>query len=230
MENKSTNRVLSDEANNEQLRPTEVTGSPKFIPILFSTPMVQAILDGRKTQTRRSIKKQPIRQLQDVKMGYWSEEPENLKAPYIKCPYGQPGDILWVRETLEADFETDNRIVLSRYAADKSPVLYSTNDDYNGSVQHWESNKKAVPSIHMPKAACRIFLRVKSVRVERLGHISRGDAMAEGCPFPNMAKGLSPVDWFADLWNSINGPNAFESNPFVWVVEFRRVERPTGFL
>ena len=79
------------------------------------------------------------------------------------------------------------------------------------------------PAIHMPRAASRITLEVTGVRVERLQAISRGDAMAEGCPFANMAAGPDPRDWYRDLWNEINGPGAWDQSPWVWVVEFRRV-------
>lgn len=75
----------------------------------------------------------------------------------------------------------------------------------------------------MPRWASRILLEVTAVRVERLQDISRGDAMAEGCPFPNMAKGDDPRKWYADLWDQINGAGSWEANPWVWVVEFKRV-------
>ena len=85
----------------------------------------------------------------------------------------------------------------------------------------WEFKRR--PSIHMPRWASRILLEVVSVRVERLQDISRGDAMAEGCPFPNMAQGDDPRQWYAELWEQINGPGEWTANPWVWVVEFRRL-------
>jgi hypothetical protein len=86
------------------------------------------------------------------------------------------------------------------------------------------------PSIFMPKQACRLFLQVKNIRVERLQDISRGDAMAEGCPFPNMQKGPNPVGWFHDLWHKINGPTSWVKNPWVWVIEFEKIEKPENFI
>jgi hypothetical protein len=82
---------------------------------------------------------------------------------------------------------------------------------------------KWTPSIHMPRWASRILLEIVSVRVERLQEISRGDAMAEGCPFPNMADGDDPRQWYAGLWEQINGHGSWDANPWVWVVEFKRV-------
>ncbi|MGE5866558.1 MAG: hypothetical protein ACM32J_15885, partial [Rhizobacter sp.] len=80
------------------------------------------------------------------------------------------------------------------------------------------------PSIHMPRAASRITLEGTGVRVERLQDISRGDAMAEGCPSPNMRDGDDPRKWYADLWDSINGASScWDANPWVWVVEFKRI-------
>jgi hypothetical protein len=78
------------------------------------------------------------------------------------------------------------------------------------------------PSIHMPRWASRITLRITDIRVERLQEISRGDAMQEGCPFPNMAAGPNPRDWFRDLWNTVHSPVAWDANPWVWVVCFER--------
>jgi hypothetical protein len=76
----------------------------------------------------------------------------------------------------------------------------------------------------MPRWASRITLEITNIRVERLNEITRGDAMAEGCPFPNMADGPDPREWFFDLWESINGAGSSFANPWVWVIEFRKVE------
>lgn len=145
------------------------------------------------------------------------------------CPYGQPGDWLWVRETwagplADADEwdETNDPGELENprfceYAADGGPKPEYLNADEN-MVCRWTS------SIHMPRWASRITLEITGVRVERLQGISRGDAMAEGCPFPNMAKGGDPCGWYAELWESINGPGSWAANPWVWVIEFKRVK------
>lgn len=172
-------------------------------PIIFSAPMVLAILDGTKTQTRRLVKPQPRRVDCGVPFGdgpAWAHaEPGSA---VIRCPYGKRGDRLWVRESF-CD---------ARQAA-AGRVLYRASGD---TACCWK------PSIHMPRACSRIALDVTGVRVERLHQISRGDAMAEGCPFANMQNGESPVLWYEYLWRAINGPDSWDANPWVWVVEFRK--------
>lgn len=177
--------------------------SNKLRPILFSTEMVQAILDGRKTQTRLVVK--PKHEPTPHPFGV---------GEYFKhidlCPYGQPGDILWVRETFKK-LQTLNETLF----------LYKASPIINSNV-NWQ------PSIHMPFAAARIFLRVKTVRVERLQEISEDDAIAEGCCY---GKGDGTVDpavgnkHFPTLWQAINGPESWDANPWVWVVEFERISR-----
>jgi hypothetical protein len=205
-------------------------------PILFSAPMVRAILEGRKTVTRREVKKKAA--LDCLAAGF---EPAFLALPGNSdlCPYGQPGDRLWVRETTEADHDTCGVAVLSRYAVDKEPVLYSRSEDpeYDGTVAHWDYPRQSRPSIHMPRWACRILLEITAVRVERLQSISDVQAMAEGVRL--YADHAALGDWYhvdgkatysADprksfelLWSSINGPATWDANPWVWVVEFKRV-------
>jgi hypothetical protein len=207
----------------------------KHTPILFSTAMVQAILDGRKTQTRRVVKPQPDGFVDDPH--YETIVPYNGKivnglplaksvgglSPAIKCPYGQPGDVLWVRETWCPDF-IDEVVMRYVYKADNN-----------------EDRWKWKPSIHMPREAARLFLRIKSVRVERLLEISEEDALAEGIgrikvPHRNyelvyrdyLHHGVFfpvPLPSFTSLWQSINGPESWEANPWVWVVEFERITR-----
>lgn len=187
----------------------------KTHPILFSTPMVQAILDGRKTMTRRTIKPQPNLQLHNVNMGYWSAFPDIISYPYVKCPYGKVGDVLWVRESFR---KIEGNVTGSEH-------------DYEAEILYAADNSRGPfkPSIHMPKEACRLFLKITDVRVERLQDIYRGDCMAEGCPFPNIAKISNPKQWFSDLWKSINGPDSWEANPFVWVISFERTKKPHNF-
>ena len=216
-----------------------------FKPILFSTPMVQAILDGRKTQTRRIIKPQPLKQLFDVNMGYWSEEPSDLKQPYIKSKY-KVGDILWVRETWQQQYFEQE---IKKSWAGK---CYVAKDGFRYKADGVELDKsskafgKWKPSIFMPKEACRIFLEVTNVRVERLQEISVMDAINEGIQktwisddekstmwknYINNGKGSyhHPVKSFSSLWESINGKESWKSNPWVWVYDFERIERPLGF-
>lgn len=197
-------------------------------PILFSGEMVRAILDGRKTQTRRVVKPQPA---DDVivtvanaggcvaLMEYFGD----LDAPMICCPYGQPGDRLWVRETW-----TQNAVGDYLYCADWKNSGY----EYEG--VGWK------PSIHMRREASRLTLEVVSVRVERVNAISEDDAYAEGVTLPNGEPGIvndaelgrvvkyGHYQQFATLWDKINGQRdkgkyAWARNPWVWVVEFKRV-------
>lgn len=184
-------------------------------PILFSAPMVRALLAGTKTQTRRVVKKLP-----------WFDPPGNrwyipLGQRSFKCdaereawqhmpkccPYGQPGDRLWVRET----FMDLGACYLYRAdaGAEAERALAAPG-------QPWK------PAIHMPRAASRISLEVTGVRVERLQDISEADVQAEGCTGSPLGHAADAM-LYPKLWDSINGPGAWERNPFVWVVEFRRI-------
>lgn len=171
-------------------------------PILFSAPMVRALLDGTKTQTRRAWPTQPP---PGVPIGWVPGETSAGR-------YGKRGDRLWVRETWAAPHQYDG------HQPAHIPALtrwhYAATEERGG--LRWR------PSIHMPRVASRMTLQITDVRVERLQAISRGDAMAEGCPFANMAAGPDPRAWYADLWDAINGAGAWDSNPWLWVVEFHR--------
>lgn len=167
-------------------------------PMLFSAPMIRAILAGTKTQTRRTVKPSKYVAMSSTAIRL-SGDPAKLP-----CPYGNVGDRLWVREAF-CD---------ARQAA-AGRVLYRASDD---TACRW------TPSIHMPRSASRITLEVTGVRVELLQAVSRGDAMAEGCPFANMATGPDPRQWYAELWDQINGAGAWDANPWVWAVSFKRVE------
>jgi len=182
-------------------------------PILFSAEMVRAILDGRKTQTRRAIKPVPT-----FNGGGACHDADALQQDYVEpywvfpetCKYGQPGDLLWVRETWARHASGVD------YAADFAAVS-------RPQAGPWR------PSIHMPRWASRITLRITDIRVERLQDISEDDARAEGC---DPARWIDETDvgmegyreGFAKLWNKINGPGAWEENPWVWVVAFERVK------
>lgn len=206
-------------------------------PILFSTEMVQAILEGRKTQTRRIIKPQPkegiITTAFDFKKGFYAskikieENPDRFEITKLFKPKYQTGDILWVRESFA-----------------KPPIYafgvkYIYKAGFNESICGWK------PSIHMPKEAARIFLEVTNVRVERLRDISEDDAIAEGVEIIDYAESIFPVFRkynlkekkgtlyprlsFRTLWEKINGQDSWESNPWVWVYEFKVVEKPKDF-
>lgn len=184
-------------------------------PILFSGTMVRAILEGRKTQTRRLVKPAPIF-CSNVGWEVFTPRDGALPLDQVACPYGQPGDRLWVRETW-APNSVGSAIALILKSAPQPGVYYAAT--HTGRVGwRWR------PSIHMPRWASRITLEVVAVRVQRLQDISRGDAMAEGCPFANMADGGDPRIWYSWLWNQINGDGSWDANPWVWVIEFKRVE------
>ncbi len=204
-------------------------------PILFSGPMVRALLDGSKTQTRRVVKPQPTH-FNPVGVPR-RVIPTGGPSDVIRCPYGQPGDRLWVRESWQFYDWTEDGQPCARFAADNATtwplripeeqadrlneIWAGLSAPENYSIDNHARDRRWRPSIHMPRWASRITLEITGVRVERLQDITRGDAMSEGCPFPNMAKGEDPRKWYADLWNEINGPAAWDANPWVWVVEFR---------
>lgn len=213
----------------------------KVSPILFNADMVRAILDGRKTQTRRPVKYIPElgeptgwcgRQDVVVKFGGSVER---------FCPHGRPGDRLWVRETTRADVDltlTDHA-EMSLYAADNAPVLYSMSEDpeYNGSLAHWDYPRKTRPSIHMPRWASRITLEITGVRVELVQNISEDDAISDAglesmipehiwyIPGTDSQTTRDPIYAFEHVWDACYGKtcHSWTANPWVWVIEFRRV-------
>jgi hypothetical protein len=204
-------------------------------PILFSAPMVRALLDGSKTQTRRVVKPQPEAEHGGEPYwfvgGYRAWRARSCTDPIrsgshneIACPYGQPGGQLWVRETWARDDEDGG-------------LCYRADIGKGGDADDWERNRldgvprfRWRPSIHMPRAASRITLEITGVRVERLQDISPEDCWAEGIQEMRDAgdengelRGSVKQDYQA-LWESINGPGSWDANPWVWVVEFKRVE------
>ena len=184
-------------------------------PILFSGPMVRAILDGRKTQTRRvCVGQRELSRAADFQIS--------------RCPHGQPGDRLWVRETW-------GRIhpgALSKLDPDPKStfwrIAYRADGETVPSME--EHGEKWKPSIFMPEFASRITLEIESVRVDRVQEITEEDAKAEGVEFmrfhPDSDETLSSRDLFEILWDSINLERGFgwESNPWVWVITFRRIK------
>ena len=219
-------------------------------PILFSAPMVRAILEGRKTVTRRAVRAgfnpddlEGTLSASECRKLY-RELPQHFGASYF-CPYGQPGDRLWVRETfidlrgtgVEHRPDPDGPRQRYAYAADCRPGSHS--DEARKDV-----GLKYKPSIHMPRAACRILLEITDVRVERLqdgegetafesryiaegiNRIHQGDGDYAFHPFksePGPGNWTDPFDAWRELWVSINGAESWNANPWVWVVEFKRV-------
>jgi hypothetical protein len=213
-------------------------------PILFSTPMVQAILEGRKTMTRRTVKL-PKNWIPEDDLWDWVAlqdfHPEIFKY--------KVGDVLWVRETFYSGYvldENDN-------VPDNAPLEYwyfaDTRDSRPGDMSDEKcmflfGNDKKIwpswkPSIFMPKAACRIFLEITDVKVERLQDISEEDAINEGVELlPNNRYKyylseyfdcINAVHSFQTLWKSINGAESWEANPFVWAIEFKQITKPENF-
>lgn len=204
----------------------------KETPIIFSSNMVEALLKGQKTQTRRIIKKQPDKDkhsfisqstvLDASNRITWTYSDENsINCLEVKFPYGKIGDFLWVKET----FLNLNKI-------DESPnYIYKagniTLDMFGG--KKWKS------ALFMPKSAARIWLRITNVQVKRLIDISKDDAIAEGIerdhilhwwknyldkPLPGTS---DPIESFKTLWQSIYSEESWNDNPLVWVIEFERI-------
>ncbi|EKN5943468.1 hypothetical protein DVP82_21265 [Yersinia enterocolitica] len=199
------------------------TGSvnSKERPILFNAEMVQAILSGRKTQTRRIISEKTLH-LFDVAASAGECHPLELcddrsQSYYLEfCPLGKPGDQLWVREAFAAGLCTESTLA---YRA-----THKTEDLEEG----WGETIKWTPSIHMPRWASRINLLITGVRVERLQDISDADARAEGCAYGRgngeIDLAVRPENHFPTLWASIYGAESWQANPWVWVIEFERME------
>lgn len=231
----------------------------KTRPILFSTPMIQALLDGRKTITRRAIKWEALHKQAGISfpskvrlawfrlLKNWGLDAGDGVMREVNCPYGKPGDLLWVRETLVED--CNHSVSLVGY---KAGVAF---------VKHpWDCPRHYIPSIHMKRIYSRLTLEITDIRVERLNDISEEDAKAEGIFFTDYGRncfhyGGPPADvgdcpsgevthpqrngwsWkntkhhdqclgtartgFMNLWQSINGPDSWEANPWVWCVSFR---------
>jgi hypothetical protein len=186
-------------------------------PILFSAPMVRALLAGTKTQTRRLCKAGKVHDdgddyRDDDGWPLFDASRDGCGDVRIASPYGQPGDRLWVRETFaKVDGQTQPWI----------------ETDYRATYTHGDRlgdtlgiKKRWTPAIHMPRAASRINLDVTGVRVEQLQDISEADAKAEGSPLASGS--YSHRGWYRELWGEINGPGSWDANPWVWVIEFRR--------
>lgn len=203
------------------------TTAAKEHPILFSTPMVQAILEGRKTQTRRIVKF-PLRHPEyELRIGEGETAP-----PVCFCKYSV-GDILWVRETW-------GRIQPTHATPDGRPYdgWFTFKADYEDEKPGWEEGNYIFsgwkPSIHLPRKVCRLFLEVENIKVERLHDISEEDAISEGVEQnrdgswhdyiePNRLCQDAAKPSFHSLWMKINGEKSWQSNPWVWVISFKPI-------
>lgn len=228
-------------------------------PILFSAPMVRAILEGRKTQTRRVVRKQfgPDAEPAEVAAtspegwqitghsGLWWDDAGACIDDAIRCPYGQPGDRLWVREAFRTE-EGYDRIKPSRLPVAGQGETLAVPFWYDAGLSGGPYSKypeglrpgKYRPGMFMPRAASRILLEVTGIRVERIADISEADAAAEGLyndgdvPFngpwfidQHDTQGYSmATDCYCALWEQINGAGSWFENPWVWVIEFRQVK------
>lgn len=202
--------------------------------MIFNSEMVRAILDGRKTQTRRIIKdctvgRDPISKFIQIGKKFIGCYPEDVPELIRECcPYGVPGDRIWVRETWAE-------------AGASAPDLKLYRANYPAHVPtHYENVPPAedvrwTPSIHMPRWASRITLEITGVRVEQLKSISEEEARSEGVArlregfWKHYQPGwtqhqLSARRSFATLWDSIYGSGEWDRNPWVWVIEFKRIE------
>jgi hypothetical protein len=200
-------------------------------PILFSKPMVFAIMDGIKTQTRRVVKPQPDEYAAmqgDQCMLVHDSSPDMHNSELIACPYGKPGDQLWVKETVWVDADT------------KEFKWYAHQRIFK--VDRVRDNARLWPSIHMKRAWSRIQLEITGIRVERLQDISEDDAKAEGVESDHTefemiywVEGVtgyklseryaaSAKEAYQRLWETINGDGSWDANPWVWVVEFKVVK------
>ena len=220
-------------------------------PILFSGPMVRAILEGRKTQTRRILDPQP----EDPPAGWYPDAynktldwcfwgprktPDSGRCtlPLFRNKYGQTGDRLWVREAWCCKMEggsfvyNENGDYACHYKADGVYVEAVDGDGFKRYNRKGYEASPWSPSIYMPRWASRITLEIESVRVERLQEISRQDAKAEGF-WPSQYNGLeswngqsygSANHAFEACWKDINGPGSWDQNPWIWVIQFKRLE------
>lgn len=198
-------------------------------PILFSAPMVRAILDGSKTQTRRIIKPKKNGVIVGVGgPGIAMKRISDSEFSTVVSPYGQSGDRLWVREAFRLCSEAD---AIKPRDTDAAYRIW-----YEADAPHQPGAGKPRPSMFMPRWASRILLEIISVRVERLNDISKADAIEEGLFQDEAGKWitwsatkdhrehLNPVEAYRELWESINGAGSWGINPFVWAISFKRVQ------
>ncbi|EAB1658564.1 hypothetical protein K6I73_000798 [Salmonella enterica subsp. diarizonae serovar 35:k:e,n,x,z15] len=198
--------------------------------MIFNGEMVRAILDGRKTQTRRIMKNQPA--------GDYPETPALIRnvgtgfqwhglygeSSIFNCPLGSIGERIWVRETFRVHSRATDVATLVYRASVRNSWTEQTHRVPVAVCNKPATPEKWTPSIHMPRWASRLLLEITDVRVERLNNISECDAKAEGGPTECTLIGDKYFPGFRSLWKSIYGEESWDANPWVWVIEFKRVE------
>ncbi|EJN06441.1 hypothetical protein [Herbaspirillum sp. YR522] len=207
-------------------------------PILFSAPMVRALLAGQKTQTRRAFSKRMIDTMYNAahmgEVSYFIDggEMEENDLSYVAdwCPYGKIGDRMWVRETWRGVVEISPPDAIK---PEYGVARYIPAQEHCKRIEYAATQECGDdpwrPSIHMPRWACRILLEIVSVRVEKLNDCSVSDALAEGVFTwwreieQTASDHPAPPAIYRELWESINGAGSWAANPWVWVVEFRRI-------
>ena len=195
--------------------------------LIFNSEMVRALLDGRKTQTRRPIKWKQTRfteigEREDGSKWPWSEDAEHACDFWHPCPFGAVGDRIWVREAFRVHSRATDVATLVYKASERNSWTEQTRRVPVAVCNKPATPEKWTPSLHMPRWASRILLEITGVRVERLRSMSQDDARAEGVIAASgpMEAGLA----FRELWDSIYGEESWKANPWVWVIEFKRVE------
>lgn len=195
--------------------------------MIFNAEMVRALLDGRKTQTRRPIKWKQTRfteigEREDGSKWPWSEDAEHACDFWHPCPFGAVGDRIWVREAFRVHSRATDVATLVYKASERNSWTEQTRRVPVAVCNKPATPEKWTPSLHMPRWASRILLEITDVRVERLRSMSQDDARAEGVIAASgpMEAGLA----FRELWDSIYGEESWKANPWVWVIEFKRVE------
>ncbi|EIW9592270.1 hypothetical protein E5D08_18400 [Klebsiella pneumoniae] len=211
--------------------------------MIFNGEMVRAILDGRKTQTRRIMAPQPA---DDIERGIfpnpeaigWKSSLRHKHGSTTAhfCPYGKPGDRIWVREAFRVHSRATDVATLVYKASERNSWTEQTRRVPVAVCNKPATPEKWTPSLHMPRWASRILLEITDVRVERLNAISEEDARAEGiidggclnCGEPEPCGCANPdpdaTDAFAYLWQSIYGQENWNANPWVWAISFERIE------
>ncbi|ECJ2264063.1 hypothetical protein FNH73_15745 [Salmonella enterica subsp. salamae] len=206
--------------------------------MIFNGEMVRAILDGRKTQMRRPFnwKRQPAMEMaerDDGSLWPWAEDCERGGDIWFACPFGEVGDRIWLRETFRVHSRATDVDTLVYRASVRNSWTEQTHRVPVAVCNKPATPEKWTPSIHMPRWASRLLLEITNVRVERLNNISYDDAISEGikqewtCIDPGLglyAHENDVQDDYETLWKSIYGEESWDANPWVWVIEFKRVE------